>query len=88
MHREDGEGTRKLEPHRYIEDWAVLEPLAQKVIAVEGQAYGLRPVRVVVDFQGLPGVSDNAEKFLRNRRAVNEGHIWRMSRGQGGWKTG
>ncbi|WP_097803123.1 terminase gpA endonuclease subunit [Pelagimonas varians] len=82
-----GEEARKLDPARYFEDWKVLEPLAARVISVAGADHGLSPVRVVVDFQGRPGVSDNAEKFLRGRRRAQEGKVWRVSRGQGGWKT-
>ncbi|MBY6160025.1 phage terminase large subunit family protein [Mameliella alba] len=79
--------TRKLDPARYIEDWQVLEALASRVVPVAGTGYGLKPVYVVVDFQGKPGVSDNAEKFLRSRRAAGDAKVWRLSRGQGGWKV-
>ncbi|WP_323764586.1 terminase gpA endonuclease subunit [Marinovum sp.] len=79
--------TRRIQPPRYEEDWAVLEPLADRVIPVSGRDYGLRPIGVVVDFQGAPGVSDNAEKFLLARRRAGEGSKWRLSRGQGGWKV-
>lgn len=82
----DGE-TRKLDPARYIEDWQVLEALASRVVPVAGAGYGLKPVYVVVDFQGKPGVSDNAEKFLRARRMAGDARVWRLSRGQGGWKV-
>lgn len=84
---DDSTDLRKLDPARYIEDWNVLEPLANRVTPVSGAPYGLRPIRVVVDFQGKPGVSDNAEKFLRARRLAQQGDRWRVSRGQGGWKV-
>lgn len=87
MNQGENGGKRVLDPARYSEDWKVLEALAHKVIPVAGTSYGLRPIRVVVDFQGKPGVSDNAEKFLRGRRRANEGDIWRLSRGLGGWKV-
>lgn len=83
---EDG-NRRRLAPHRYAEDWAVLEPLAHRVVPVAGADHGLMPLVVVVDFQGAPGVSDNAEAFLRGRRVAGEGGRWRLSRGQGGWKV-
>lgn len=83
---EDGNG-RRLDPARYVEDWQVLEPLAHRVTPVEGAEYGLRPIAVVIDFQGKAGVSDNAEAFLTGRKRANEGARWRLSRGQGGWKT-
>lgn len=84
----DGDGNRRrLDPPRYLEDWAVLEPLADKVIPLAGQDYGLRPIGVVVDFQGSAGVSDNAEAFLKARRRAGAGGRWFLSRGQGGWKV-
>lgn len=81
-----GEDSRALDPARYIEDWAVLVPLGARVYPVEGADYGLRPLGLVVDFQGRPGVSDNAEKFWRARSKVGEGHLWFVSRGHGGLK--
>jgi phage terminase large subunit GpA-like protein len=85
--RGSGDEIRRLEPARYIEDWAVLDGLAQKVVPIEGAAYGLKPVHCIVDFHGEPGVSDNAEKFLKRRRKENEGHVWRVSRGEGKFKV-
>lgn len=82
---EDG-NVRRLDPSRYVEDWAVLEPLSSRVVPLEGETYGLRPIGVVVDFQGQPGVSDNAEIFLQGRKRAGEGIRWRLSRGQGGWR--
>lgn len=84
----DADGNRRrIRPPRYEEDWAALVPLAERVVPVEGQAFGLRPLGVVVDFQGSPGVSDNAEKFLLGRRRAGQGSLWRLSRGLGGWKV-
>lgn len=84
----DAEGNRRrLDPSRYVEDWQVLEPLADRVVPVAGTEYGLKPIGVVVDFQGQPGVSDNAEAFLVGRRRANQGTRWRLSRGQGGWRV-
>lgn len=84
----DADGNRRrLDPARYIEDWDVLKPLVHKVIPVEGESYGLRPIGVVVDFHGEPGVSDNAEAFYKARKRKGEGGRWFLSRGQGGWKT-
>jgi phage terminase large subunit GpA-like protein len=85
--RGSGDEIRRLEPARYFEDWAVLDGLAQKVVPVEGETYGLKPVHCIVDFHGEPGVSDNAEKFLKLRRKLNEGHVWRVSRGEGKFKV-
>ena len=77
---------RRLDPSRYVEDWQVLKALAHRVIPVQGQDYGLTPIGVIVDFQGKAGVSDNAEAFLMARRRAGEGQLWRLSRGQGGWR--
>lgn len=78
---------RRLMPARYAEDWAVLAPLAARVIPIAGAGYGLRPVGCVVDFQGEAGVSDNAEAFLKARRRASEGSTWYVSRGTGGWRV-
>ncbi|MCB5199029.1 phage terminase large subunit family protein [Loktanella sp. TSTF-M6] len=76
---------RTLDPAKFAADWDVLCPLAMQVYPVAGQSYGLRSVGVVVDFHGAPGVSDNAEKFWRGRRAAGEGQLWFLSRGHGGF---
>ena len=76
---------RALDPGRFAEDWAVLVPLAATVYPVDGAEYGLLPLALVVDFHGAPGVSDNAEKFLRARRKAGQGALWFVSRGWGGF---
>lgn len=76
---------RRLDPSRYLEDWAVLEPLAHRIIPVAGEEFGLKPIGVVVDFQGKAGVPDNAEAFLMARKRAGEGAQWRLSRGRGGF---
>lgn len=78
---------RRLQPPRYAEDWAVLEPLDALVVPVAGAGHGLRAAALVVDFQGAPGVSDNAEAFWKARRKAGEGPRWFLSRGLGGWKV-
>ncbi|HGG04735.1 MAG TPA: terminase [Aliiroseovarius sp.] len=83
----DAEGhSRTLAPEKYLEDWDLLPPFADRVWPVEGQTYGLRAVALVVDFQGKPGVSDNAEAFWRQRNRDGHGKRWFVSRGHGGWK--
>lgn len=79
-----GDKRRALDPAKMAEDWAVLDPLALAEYPVEGQDIRLRPVAIGVDFQGEPGVSDNAEKFWRARRAAGQGGIWFVTRGHGG----
>jgi len=83
---DDQGNRRRLAPSKYLEDWAVLAGLADRVVPVDGQEFGLKPIGVVVDFQGEPGVSDNAEAFLRLRKREGQGPVWRLSRGQGGYR--
>lgn len=82
----DGEDLdRALSPAKYPGDWKVLEYLAKETWRVRGQEYGFRAVAIGVDFQGEPGVSDNAEEFWRGRRKAGEGSRWFLTRGQGGF---
>jgi phage terminase large subunit GpA-like protein len=84
----DADGTRRrLQPGVYAEDWRVLEALETRVIPLEGQGYGLKPVALAVDFQGEPGVSDNAEAFWKARRKAGSAARWLVSRGEGGFKV-
>lgn len=82
---EDGNG-RTLDPAKYYADWQVLEGLASRVWPLEGSGYGLMPAGLVVDFQGRPGVSDNAEAFWMGRRTAGQSRRWFVSRGHGGLK--
>jgi phage terminase large subunit GpA-like protein len=85
----DAEGhCRKLDPAKYIEDWEVLSPFLDRVWPVENSEYGLKAVAACVDFQGRPGVSDNAESFLKKRKAKGQGDRWFVTRGHGGWRHG
>ena len=75
---------RGIEPPRYIEDWAVLLPLADRYYPVEGRGYALQPLALAIDFHGAPGVSDNAEIFWRERKKAGQGSRWFLTRGHGG----
>ena len=79
-----GDPRRAIDPAKIAEDWAVLEPLALAEYPVEGQGVRLRPVALGVDFQGEPGVSDNAERFWKARRKAGQGALWFVTRGHGG----
>jgi len=79
-----GDARRALDPAKAAEDWAVLDPLAIAEYPVEGQGVRLRPAALGVDFQGEPGVSDNAEKFWGARRKAGQGNLWFVTRGHGG----
>ncbi|WP_428924986.1 terminase gpA endonuclease subunit [Marinibacterium sp. SX1] len=82
-----GGQERKLDPGKWGEDWDVLAPLAERAWPVEGADHGLKAAALVVDFQGAPGVSDNAEAFWHGRRDAGQGRRWFLSRGQPGWKA-
>lgn len=83
----DPEGRyRALNPARYVEDAEVLSDLIGREYAIDGEDWSLKPCAVVVDFNGPPGWSDNAEKFWRKRRRLGQGHIWFLSIGRGGFK--
>ncbi|SCY61710.1 terminase gpA endonuclease subunit [Paracoccus tibetensis] len=77
---------RAVDPGRYAEDAGVLAELAEKVFPVEGEAYGLKPVAVVIDFGGPPGWADNAEKFWRGQARAGLGGRFYLSVGRGGLK--
>jgi phage terminase large subunit GpA-like protein len=82
---EDGNG-RTLDPAKYIADWQVLTGLGQRVWPIEGEAFGLRAAGLSVDFQGRPGVSDNAEAFWKARKKAGQGTRWFVTRGHGGFR--
>lgn len=85
----DESGTvpeRSLSPAKYAADWDVLVELESRVWPVDGETYGLRAVGLVVDYQGEPGVSDNAEKFWMTRRKAGSAKRWFLSRGHGGFR--
>lgn len=62
--------TRRIDPGRYAEDWAVLEKLAGHSWPVAGAEHRLRAVAVVIDASGAPGVTPNAYAFSRGASAV------------------
>ena len=82
----DSEGRpRALDPGRYAEDAGVLSALAELVYPVQGEAWGLMPCAIGIDFNGPPGWSDNAERFWRDRRKAGQGSQWFLSVGRGGF---
>ena len=81
-----GDQERALSPAMYPGDWAVLTDLAAKVYRVEGAPFALRPIAFSVDFQGEPGVSDNAEAFWKARAKEGDGGLWFLTRGHGGFR--
>lgn len=83
-----GAADRGINPARYSEDAEVLVELADREYPVQGEVYALKPVALVVDFNGPSGWSDNAEKFWRARKAAGQGHLWFLSMGRGGFHLG
>ncbi|WP_442772693.1 phage terminase large subunit family protein [Paenirhodobacter enshiensis] len=81
---EDGK-YRAVDPGRYAEDAGVLTDLPERVYPVEGQDWGLRPVAVVIDFNGPAGWSDNAETFWRGRARAGQGGRFYLSIGRPGF---
>lgn len=77
---------RVLDPARRPEDWSVLDRFEDMVWPVMGKEFGLRAMALSVDFQGDPGVSDNAEAFWFRRKRAGAGPRWFVTRGQGGWR--
>lgn len=77
---------RAVDPGRYAEDAEVLAELPDRVYPVEGQDWGLKPVGVVIDFNGPAGWSDNAEKFWRKRARAGQGGRFYLSIGRPGFR--
>lgn len=83
----NADAPRKLDPAEYAEDWAQLEPLFVRQTPVADSDYDLVPVAVVIDFQGAPGVSDNAEAFKVRMQANHLGKRVFLSIGRGTGRT-
>jgi phage terminase large subunit GpA-like protein len=81
---EDGR-YRLIDTGRYAEDADVLLDLPGRAYPVQGGGWALTPCALVIDFNGPPGWSDNAEKFWRARRREGQGHLWFLSIGRGGF---
>jgi len=83
----DSEGRpRALDPGRYAEDADVLIGLPDRRYRVQGEDWELQPCALVIDFNGPPGWSDNAEKFWRARKRAGQGGLWFLSLGRGGFR--
>lgn len=75
---------RAVDPGRYAEDAGVISELADRVYPVDGADWGLKPVAVVIDFNGPKGWSDNAEKFWRKEAREGRGGKFYLSIGRPG----
>ncbi|PSJ55770.1 terminase gpA endonuclease subunit [Pseudaminobacter soli (ex Li et al. 2025)] len=80
----DGKPRRALDPGRYVEDWAVLEPLFDLAYPVAGTGFSLLPRAVIIDSGGAAGVTANAYKFLRAMRKRGYGQRLYLAKGRGG----
>ncbi|MBX9456140.1 MAG: phage terminase large subunit family protein [Rhizobium sp.] len=76
---------RAIDPPRYLEDWAVLPPLREKIYPVADSDYGLRPVALVSDSAGEAGVTEKAYAFYRQQKKLGHGKRTYLAKGQGGF---
>lgn len=76
-------GDRRIDPARYLEDWSVLLPLADRAYPVATEGVALKPVAIVVDAGGEQGVTPNAFDFYRAARRTHP-RRFRLVRGRGG----
>ena len=83
----DMEGRyRSIDPGKYAEDAHVLLPLLERLYPVQGSDWSLKASAMVLDFNGPPGWSDNAEKLWRKMKRDGKGHLVFLSIGRGGFK--
>lgn len=75
--------SRRIDPARYAEDWSVLFALADRSYPVAGADHELRPLGVIVDCGGEPGVTPNAYAFWREARGKFP-RLFHLVRGRGG----
>jgi phage terminase large subunit GpA-like protein len=80
-----GAGKRAIDPPRYLEDWAVLPPLLEQAYPVADSQFTLRPVALIVDAAGEPGVTEKAYGFYRAQKALGNSRRVFLNRGQGGF---
>ena len=77
-------GKRAIDPARFFEDWAVLPPLLERSYPIAGTEFALRPVAMIADSGGAPGVTENAYRFYRAQKAAGNGRRFYLAKGQGG----
>ena len=75
---------RAIDPPRYLEDWSVLPPLLEKTYPVEGSDFSLRPVAMIIDSAGEPGVTEKAYGFYRAQKKLGNVRRVYLNKGQGG----
>ncbi|MGI0527281.1 terminase gpA endonuclease subunit [Rhizobium giardinii] len=76
-----GNARRAIDPARYFEDWADLPGLLNSSYPVEGSAFSLMPVAMIVDSAGRPGVTPNAYRFLRKMQKQGLGQRVYLAKG-------
>jgi len=76
---------RGMQTNLYIEDWEVLEEMHNRIVPVEGENYGLKPLAVIIDSGGAPGTTDRAYAFWRTKHRKRLSHIYHLYKGVGGW---
>lgn len=80
----DGNAKRAIDPARYLEDWAVLPPLLDKIYRVAETDYGLKPTAFIIDSKGKAGVTGKAYSFYRTMRTKGLGNRVYIANGLGG----
>lgn len=80
-----GADRRGMQTNLYLEDWKVLEELHERIIPVDGENYGLKPVAIIIDSNGATGTTERAYKFWRTKRRKRQNHIYHLYKGVGGW---
>ncbi|MDS9468203.1 phage terminase large subunit family protein [Paracoccus sp. MBLB3053] len=81
-----GDADRTIKPFELAEDWAVLEPLADRYWPISGTDGKMKPVAIAIDMHGGGATTDNAYRFYRARRRAGQGGTWFLTRGEGGLK--
>lgn len=79
----DGNPRRTVQPHLYEEDWDVLADLHDRAWFFENGETGLKPRAVLVDNNGMPGVTPRARRFWRKQRRRGLGKQYYIYSGTG-----
>jgi phage terminase large subunit GpA-like protein len=77
-------GGRRIEPGKFAEDWQAVLELADKVYPVAGSdGLAMKPLAIIVDAAGEPGVTPNAYAFWRRAKLSHPRRFY-LVRGRGG----
>ncbi|WP_233270450.1 phage terminase large subunit family protein [Chachezhania sediminis] len=79
-----GVEDQMIDPFKVPEDWRILEVLEARTWPVDGTEAQMRASSIAVDMHGGGATTDNAYRFYRERRRAGQGHLWYLTRGEGG----